>query len=81
MSLLTIVPPMSGAERRFKPFVDFVRTGGGDDLAAGLGASPQTLSGPRADSDRALRHSVGAQLLWVKGPALAGLPAASLEKT
>ena len=28
MPLLTIVPPMSGAERRFKPFVDFVRTAG-----------------------------------------------------
>ena len=28
MPLLTIVPPMPGAERRFKPFVDFVRTAG-----------------------------------------------------
>ena len=28
MPLLTIVPPMPGAERRFKPFVDFVRTVG-----------------------------------------------------
>lgn len=28
MPLLTIVPPMPGAERRFKPFVDFVRTCG-----------------------------------------------------
>jgi hypothetical protein len=28
MPLLTIVPPMPGAERRFKPFVDFVHTCG-----------------------------------------------------
>ena len=28
MPLLTIVPPMPGAERRFKPFVDFVRSAG-----------------------------------------------------
>jgi hypothetical protein len=28
MPLLTIVPPMSGAERRFRPFVDFVHTCG-----------------------------------------------------
>jgi hypothetical protein len=28
MPLLTIVPPMSGAERRFQPFVDFVQTAG-----------------------------------------------------
>ncbi|SDS36372.1 hypothetical protein [Opitutus sp. GAS368] len=28
MPLLTIVPPMPGAERRFKPFVDFVRAAG-----------------------------------------------------
>lgn len=28
MPLLTIVPPMPGAERRFKPFVDFVRASG-----------------------------------------------------
>jgi hypothetical protein len=28
MPLLTIVPPMPGAERRFKPFVDFVREAG-----------------------------------------------------
>jgi len=28
MPLLTIVPPMPGAERRFKPFVDFVHTAG-----------------------------------------------------
>jgi hypothetical protein len=28
MPLLTIVPPMPGAERRFKPFVEFVRTCG-----------------------------------------------------
>jgi hypothetical protein len=28
MSLLTIVPPMPGAERRFKPFVDFLRDAG-----------------------------------------------------
>ena len=28
MPLLTIVPPMPGAERRFKPFVDFVQTAG-----------------------------------------------------
>jgi hypothetical protein len=30
MPLLTIVPPMPGAERRFKPFVDFVRASGWD---------------------------------------------------
>lgn len=30
MPLLTIVPPMPGAERRFQPFVDFVRTAGWD---------------------------------------------------
>lgn len=28
MPLLTIVPPMPGAERRFKPFVDFVQASG-----------------------------------------------------
>src|SRR3954467_13558224 len=28
MPLLTIVPPMPGAERRFKPFVEFVRSAG-----------------------------------------------------
>ena len=28
MPLLTIVPPMPGAEKRFKPFVDFVHTAG-----------------------------------------------------
>ena len=28
MPLLTIVPPMPGAERRFKPFVDFVHAAG-----------------------------------------------------
>ena len=28
MPLLTIVPPMPGAERRFKPFVDFVQAAG-----------------------------------------------------
>jgi hypothetical protein len=28
MPLLTIVPPMPGAERRFQPFVDFVRASG-----------------------------------------------------
>jgi len=28
MPLLTIVPPMPGAERRFRPFVDFVHTAG-----------------------------------------------------
>lgn len=28
MPLLTIVPPMPGAERRFQPFVDFVRSAG-----------------------------------------------------
>ena len=28
MSLLTIVPPMPGAERRFKPFVDFLQAAG-----------------------------------------------------
>ena len=28
MPLLTIVPPMPGAERRFKPFVDFVHASG-----------------------------------------------------
>jgi hypothetical protein len=28
MPLLTIVPPMPGAERRFKPFVEFVRASG-----------------------------------------------------
>ncbi|MBE2212654.1 MAG: hypothetical protein IAE82_02195 [Opitutaceae bacterium] len=28
MSLLTIVPPMPGAERRFRPFVDFVHASG-----------------------------------------------------
>jgi hypothetical protein len=28
MPLLTIVPPMPGAERRFRPFVDFVRASG-----------------------------------------------------
>ena len=28
MPLLTIVPPMPGAERRFKPFVDFVKASG-----------------------------------------------------
>jgi hypothetical protein len=28
MPLLTIVPPMPGAERRFKPFVEFVRMSG-----------------------------------------------------
>ena len=28
MPLLTIVPPMPGAERRFQPFVDFVQTCG-----------------------------------------------------
>jgi hypothetical protein len=28
MPLLTIVPPMPGAERRFQPFVDFVQTAG-----------------------------------------------------
>lgn len=28
MPLLTIVPPMPGAERRFKPFVEFVRDAG-----------------------------------------------------
>lgn len=28
MPLLTIVPPMPGAERRFKPFVDFLRASG-----------------------------------------------------
>jgi hypothetical protein len=28
MPLLTIVPPMPGAERRFKPFVEFVRKAG-----------------------------------------------------
>lgn len=28
MPLLTIVPPMPGAERRFKPFVDFVHSAG-----------------------------------------------------
>ncbi len=28
MPLLTIVPPMPGAERRFKPFVDFVNASG-----------------------------------------------------
>jgi hypothetical protein len=28
MPLLTVVPPMPGAERRFKPFVDFVHTCG-----------------------------------------------------
>lgn len=28
MPLLTIVPPMPGAERRFKPFVDFVHVSG-----------------------------------------------------
>jgi hypothetical protein len=30
MPLLTIVPPMPGAERRFQPFVDFVRASGWD---------------------------------------------------
>jgi hypothetical protein len=30
MPLLTIVPPMPGAERRFQPFVDFVHTCGWD---------------------------------------------------
>ncbi len=28
MPLLTVVPPMPGAERRFQPFVEFVRTAG-----------------------------------------------------
>lgn len=30
MPLLTVVPPMPGAERRFHPFVDFVRRSGWD---------------------------------------------------
>lgn len=30
MPLLTIVPPMPGAERRFRPFVDFVHASGWD---------------------------------------------------
>jgi hypothetical protein len=30
MPLLTIVPPMPGAERRFKPFVEFVKSAGWD---------------------------------------------------
>lgn len=57
MPLLTIVPPMPGAERRFQPFVDFVRASGWDTEFVQLGWIGRQ---PNFDST-ALFPQVGAQ--------------------
>lgn len=57
MPLLTIVPPMPGAERRFQPFVDFVRGSGWDTEFVQLGWIGRQ---PNFDST-ALFPQVGAQ--------------------
>lgn len=57
MPLLTIVPPMPGAERRFKPFVDFVHAGGWETEFVSL---EWTGSQPNFEST-ALFPQVGAQ--------------------
>src|SRR5438874_215890 len=57
MPLLTIVPPMPGAERRFTPFVDFVRAAAGETEFVAL---EWTGRQPNFDST-ALFPQVGAQ--------------------
>ncbi len=57
MPLLTIVPPMPGAERRFKPFVEFVHTCGWETEFVSL---EWTGDQPNFDST-ALFPQVGAQ--------------------
>jgi hypothetical protein len=57
MPLLTVVPPMPGAERRFRPFTDFVHASGWDTEFVQL-----DWSGPQPAFDsRAVFGQVGAQ--------------------
>ena len=57
MPLLTIVPPMPGAERRFRPFVEFVRAQGWEAEFVRL-----TWDGPQPNfGGNALFEQVGAQ--------------------
>ncbi len=68
MSLLTIVPPMPGAERRFQPFVDFVHTCGWDtefvrlDWTGGQPAFGSTAFFPQVNAQTAGKVVMGFSL-------------------
>lgn len=68
MPLLTIVPPMSGAERRFQPFVDFVRAAGWEaefvrlEMAGRKPAFGSTEIFPRVDAQTAGKVVMGFSL-------------------
>jgi len=78
MPLLTIVPPMPGAERRFQPFTEFVHASGWDTEFVQLDwIGPQPNFGSRA-----VFGQVGAQTAGkvVMGFSVTVAPSASLTR-